>query len=118
MGQLIAFLKSPFGWAASAAASMLLLAAVYALIFQSGVKHEKQQQAERAVAAAALDARAKDAASKQGLKDQAASTKLTKDLTDAVAALPDSVPSARRVALGCARLRAAGRSTADLPQCR
>lgn len=118
MGKLISFLKSPFGWATSAGCAMLLLFGAYTLIFQSGVRHEKEQQAERAVAAAAQDAVAKGAASKQGLKDQAASTKLTKDLTDAVAALPDSVPSARRVALGCARLRAAGRSTADLPQCR
>ena len=115
---VIAFFKTPLGWVAGALIALALLAGIYALIFYKGVEHEKDAQAVRAVEAVDLDSKAKGAASTQGVKDQAINNQLTKDLTDAVSALPDAVPSARRVALGCARLRASGRDTSNLPQCR
>ena len=43
--------------------------------------------------------------------------KLEEDLIDAVRAMPDSTPGPARVALGCLRLRAAGKDTTSIPAC-
>ena len=60
-------------------------------------------------------ARADALAAAQRLTDQIAVSQREKDLRDAIASTPDSAPDAVRIQLGCARLRAAGRDTADLP---
>jgi uncharacterized protein (DUF1800 family) len=72
---------------------------------QAVAKSEKQNSA--ALEAASAERRADDAS--------AAATE--KELNDAVKALPDAVPSARRIALGCARLRRNNQDVSGLPQC-
>lgn len=63
-------------------------------------------------------ARADEAAAAQRLADQRLTDNLERNLRDAVANIPDSVPNARRVARACAQLRSQGVNTANLPQCR
>lgn len=62
-----------------------------------------------------MKARADDLAANQRLTDIVAVSQRERDLRDAIASTPDGAPDAVRVQLGCARLRAAGRSAADLP---
>jgi len=65
------------------------------------------------------DAKAKETAAAERMNDAADVAAMKERLSDAVASLPDHVPSARRIALGCQRLREAGTRDADLPvQCR
>lgn len=64
------------------------------------------------------DAEANAAASDQRVADALAIVQAREELKDAVAKVPDSVPDAARVALGCARLQRAGTNTADLAACR
>ena len=63
-------------------------------------------------------ARADALAADQRLTDQRTVTNLERELSDAVANIPDEVPTARRLARACAQLRSQGVDTAALPQCR
>lgn len=75
-------------------------------------------RAELAIANVAVqnqDKTASDAAATERVTDAIAQAKQQTELSDAVAAIPDSVPDASRVALGCARLRANGRAETSLP---
>ncbi len=87
----------------------------------AGAASEKdRQQAAAAVAtveALKTDRAAKERAADERLADAEAVADLKEELTDAVADLPDDEPSARRVALGCARLRNQGLDTSRLPAC-
>lgn len=87
----------------------------------AGAVHEKdRQEAAAAVAtveALKTDGAAKEKAAGERLADAEAVADLKEELTDAVADLPDDEPSARRVALGCARLRNQGQDTTRLPAC-
>lgn len=69
-------------------------------------------------AATARNSAALEQSATQRAADVATVDQLNKELTDAVQGLPDSRPSPRRVALGCARLRAAGKDVSGLPECR
>lgn len=60
-------------------------------------------------------ARADELAADQRLTDTIAVNRQEQELRDAIASTPDSAPDAVRIRLGCARLRAAGSSAADLP---
>lgn len=62
-------------------------------------------------------ARADELAADRRLADTLAVGKQEKELLDAVAKAPDGVPDAARIALGCARLRQAGRDTTRIPAC-
>lgn len=64
------------------------------------------------------DGASKEIAANERRVDDALVSEHKKDLTDAVAALPDAMPSARRVALACQRLRQQGTDTASLSACR
>lgn len=64
-----------------------------------------------------VDGNAKDVAAIERTKDDAAVVEQKEKLTDAVANLPDSLPSPRRVALACERLRQQGTDTSRLPAC-
>lgn len=80
----------------------------------------KQERARDAIAVAeALKSDTKADAVATAAQVEAAQVQAEKEkvLTDAVAQVPDSVPDAAAVALGCARLREAGVSVADLPAC-
>lgn len=59
--------------------------------------------------------KASDKASGERLTDIQINIKREKELTDAVSSLPDAVPSPRRIALACGRLRHQGTPDADLP---
>lgn len=62
-------------------------------------------------------ARADELAAEQRLTDQRASDDLERNLADAVANIPDSLPTARRLARACAQLRSQRVDTSSLPQC-
>lgn len=79
----------------------------------------------REIAAAAVatvevmrtDGSAKEVATVERVNDLADVAATKEALTDAVASLPDSTPSVRRVALGCERLRRQDIDTTNLPAC-
>jgi hypothetical protein len=82
---------------------------------------EAKMEAAAAIATVEVmktDGSAKEVAAVERVNDILAVEETKKELTDAVAKLPDSVPSPRRVALACARLRTQGIDTASLPACR
>jgi hypothetical protein len=58
-----------------------------------------------------------EVASGERANDTATITAKKEDLEHAVQGLPDNVPSARRVALACARLRNQGADVSKLPAC-
>lgn len=77
------------------------------------------QSAKASVEALETAITANEQAAAERLNDALLIEQSRKDLTDAVKDLPDAVPSDRRVALACARLRAQGAAEADLPaRCR
>lgn len=100
-------------------------AVVFPLAFMlgqcSGEGHAKKKfEAATAVATVEVlktDRQSKEKASDERLADAEAVADLKGNLTDAVASLPDDLPSQRRVALGCARLRSQGVDTGRLPAC-
>jgi hypothetical protein len=83
--------------------------------------HAKQERARDAIAVAEAlksDTKADAVATAADIEAAQVQAEKEKVLTDAVAAIPDDVPDPVAVALGCARLREAGVSTADLPACK
>lgn len=74
-------------------------------------------QAKADLALARTDAAAKERASVERQADVATVAAQTKELTDAIKTVPDTQPDAVRVALGCERLRRAGRSIAGISAC-
>lgn len=107
------------GWLALALAASVVLTLGYC-------SWDANRDAKAAAALAQANARtqarqtvARDAAADQRLSDAKSNAQLEKDLTHAVSSLPDAVPSARRVALACERLRQQGARDGDLPaECR
>ena len=78
---------------------------------------ERRAEANTAIAraeAALADSEAKEKSADERLNDAAKVADLRERLTDAVASLPDEVPSAHGVALGCQQLREAYHG-AELP---
>ncbi|WP_052757306.1 hypothetical protein [Sphingobium chungbukense] len=65
-----------------------------------------------------VDADAKEVAAIERRKDDASIAEKQEALTDAVANIPDALPSPRRVALACERLRQQGTDTTALAACR
>lgn len=65
-----------------------------------------------------VDGNAKEVAAIERRKDDAAIAAKNEELIDAVADLPDAVPTVRRVARGCAQLRNQGTDTSGIPACR
>lgn len=101
--------------AVAAAACLLCLALGYCEGKSAG---EARADAERAAANAIAITNARNAdevAAVERVTDAIATVEHEKDLTDAIAATPDTLPDPTRVALGCQRLRAAGTAEADLP---
>lgn len=86
--------------------------------YTRGVEAQRAVYEAAAVKARAASVVAREKAAVQRAADEATTRKLELDLTNAVANLPDSTPSVRRAALGCARLRASGRDVSKLPVCR
>lgn len=64
-----------------------------------------------------VDASAKDVAAIERANSDVEVVQQKEALTDAVAALPDSMPSPRRVALACARLKQQGIDTKSVIAC-
>lgn len=99
----------------------LIAVALLAYVYAKGVSRERdRQEAAQAVAVAEalkLDGRAKEAAAGERLADAQQVATVKEELTDAVANLPDAVPSARRVALACERLRQQGADLSGVPAC-
>jgi hypothetical protein len=64
-----------------------------------------------------VDGNAKEVAAIERTKDDDVVVTQKEGLIDAVSELPDTMPSARRVALACERLRQQGSSTAGITAC-
>jgi hypothetical protein len=97
----------------------LLLPAVFLLGQCDGRRTERaHQDAARAAAnveAVQRNGNANEVAATERLTDQTLVDDHKKELLDAIAQAPASAPDAARVALGCQRLRDAGRNEAALP---
>lgn len=119
-----------FAAAASKALSVLLIvvAVIAALWFWGHTRYRAGVHDERARAELALEqanrrfleqkARADQLAADRRLADTVAVNRQEKELLDAIEDTPDSAPDATRVALGCERLRRAGRDTSRIAACR
>lgn len=102
-------------------AGLLAVIGVLAFVYMKGKgdaeKRERARDAIAATEAVKSDTRANDKAASAVAVDALNRANAEKELTDAVAALPDSLPDPVAVQLGCQRLRQAGVSVADLPAC-
>lgn len=106
---------------ASVALKMLpwaLLAPTFLLGQCSGARNERAKL-ELAVEksntkALEVDATANDHASAARVDDAVKNTNMKKELYDEIAKVPDSVPGPARVALGCQRLRKAGKEVPEV----
>jgi hypothetical protein len=120
---ILTALKSAQAWLAALPQIAVVLFVTLPLTFLLGQcdgKHSAnaKNQAARAianVAAVQKDGNAKEVAATERLADTVMVDAQHKELLDAIQQAPDSAPDASRVAFGCARLRAAGRSEATLP---
>jgi len=109
------------GWAAAAICLLLMIVLIWWSATAGGRERARQERAVQAAnaQARATDAAARDRAADQRLTDLKINTRLEKERTDAVSAIPDARPTAGRVALACHRLREQGTRDADLPaECR
>jgi predicted negative regulator of RcsB-dependent stress response len=102
-------------------AGLLAVIAVLAFTYQRG-RHDAAEKAAaaRAVAiqeALKVDARAKEKAADERLRDAAKVAETKERLTDAVADVQDQVPDPVAVRLGCERLRQAGYDLSGVPAC-
>lgn len=105
------------------AAAFVLGALLTAPLAYCEGKSAGSSKAEAAAAVATVevmkvDADAKEVAAIERRNDDAQIAAKKEELTDAVANLPDALPSARRVALACERLRQQGTDTAAIAACR
>lgn len=95
-----------------------LLAPCFLLGQCSGARNERAKVAlaiEKAnTKALETDATANDHASSTRVEDAVQNANTKKDLYDAIAKVPDSVPGPARVALGCQRLRKAGKEVPEV----
>lgn len=106
-----------------AALGFLLAAPLFFLLGQCDGKRTQRRiddaaRAEANVEALKTNAKATEAAAEQRVKDATEIAANEEELLDAIADTPDGAPDAKRVALGCARLRAQGTDTAAFPACR
>jgi len=120
---MLAVLKSAQAWLAALPQIVIVLLVTLPLTFLLGQCDGRRSEAARQDAARAAanvevvkkDGDAKTVAATERATDSALIDAQHKDLIDAIQQAPDSAPDASRVAFGCARLRAAGRSEASLP---
>lgn len=103
-------------------AGLIAVISVLGGVYMKGrADNAKQERARDAIAVAEAvksDTKANDKAAATVVRDALIRVEKEKDLTDAVADVPDSVPGPVAVRLGCERLRQAGVSVADLPACK
>jgi hypothetical protein len=83
--------------------------------FHRGAESVRAEDRAALQAASSRQAKAVSAADQQRLKDTQTVTQLQADLSHAADAVPDSTPSAARVALACQRLRFQAGPGAKLP---
>jgi hypothetical protein len=107
---------SPSGWAA--VAILILFLGFGAYCAQTAAQGERDDQAAKAAKIERKASSARETASTERLGDQAALNQQRKALDDALAPLPDAVPSDRRIARHCLRLQRDGVDTSRLPECR
>jgi Tfp pilus assembly protein PilE len=107
-------------WAIVGALAGVLILVTYCS-HQAVVRERDRAEAANQAAARAAEGR-RNAAAERSADERLADTLSTqareKELADAVAPLPDATPSDRRIALACARMRADGLDTSDVPACR
>lgn len=113
MKKLITFFTgaSPVTWALLATAVVMLLVVTTCTI--NGIRHDLSVSKTDKIVA--KDIQARDNASAKRLEDLQVNQAMQESLTNAVKDLPDDVPSARRLALACQRLRNQGTRADKLP---
>lgn len=104
---------SPKGWIAVALLAAFLLFGAYCA--HRAAQGERGHQAAVTAKIEAKASSARETASSERLNDQASLNQQRKATDDALAPLPDAVPSDRRRARHCLRLPNGG---ADFPECR
>ena len=114
MKELLRSLTAP-AWAVIALLAALLV--LLAWCSWDGQRAARKTEADRRTDVATLerDRDARDAAADARLTDTQTAASREKERADATAALPDSLPSVRRVARACVQLRQQGTREADLP---
>jgi len=106
---------SPRGWAA--VAILILFLGFGAYCAHRAAQGERDAQAAKVAKIERKASTARETASTERLGDQAALNQQRKALDDALAPLPDAVPSDRRIARHCLRLQRDGIDTSRLPEC-
>jgi hypothetical protein len=107
---------SPSGWAAVAV--LILFLGFGAYCAQKAAQGERDAHAAKAAKIERKASTARETAATDRLGDQAHLNQQRKALDDALAPLPDAVPSDRRIARHCLRLQRDGIDTSRLPECR
>lgn len=117
--KLAAFVRSIPGWLSAegwlAVAFLALFLGFGAYCSHRAVQGERDRQAVETAKTEARASTARETASTERLNDQASLNLQRKATDDALAPLPDAVPSDRRVRRHCLRLPNGG---AGLPECR
>lgn len=106
-----------------AAVGFLVAAPLFFLLGQCDGKRTQRRiddaaRAEANVEAMKTNAKATEKAAEERVKDATTVAANEEVLLDAIENTPDTAPDAKRVALGCARLRAQGTDTTAFPACR
>lgn len=100
---------------------LALVIVAFALIAYGAAKERKREAARDAIAVAeavSRDTKADQKSTTQVQREAVAIVEIQKELEDAVAQAPDSLPDAASVAYGCRELQRNGIRTSDLPACR
>lgn len=104
-------------WLLVIIAALVLGVFGYFSIKQRGVKEEKARQAVAVVEAVKAGSSANVKSAEQSIKDAEKIAQTREELVNEVAKVPDTVPDAVAVRLGCLRLRNAGNDVSKLPAC-
>ena len=106
------------GWLLIAVAVLALLTLGYCTYDANSDARAARERAQANVETYRAETAARDGAASERLSDAQSNADLERSLTHATAHLPDAVPSDRRIALHCERMRQAGTDTAAVPTCR
>lgn len=106
-------------WALVALLGLILITFGWCSYDASRDRHAEEARVAANARAADRNTAAVSQAADQRVTDTLNTATLKQELSDAVAQMPDAVPSPRRVALACERLRQQGARDGDLPaECR
>lgn len=106
--------KLVFGIAALGGIALLL---VYCSGKAEGARAAEEALAQANFEAIAIDTTARENAARARVADAEAVAEQKEEMIDAIQSVDDTLPDPVRIALGCQRLRAAGKDTTLIPAC-